>query len=80
MKFSENARTCVPQFLNPIQTPNPELHIKQILPVIKKKKDIINKTTEEENMLGFECRRKEIFTHNKVIIYAMGLMDVVQGA
>jgi len=38
MKFSENARTCVPQFLNPIQTPNPELHIKQILPVIKKKK------------------------------------------
>jgi hypothetical protein len=33
---------------------NIELHIKQILPVIKKKKDIINKITGEENMLGFE--------------------------
>lgn len=31
-------------------------------------------------MLGFECWRKKIFTHNKVIIYAMGLMEVVQGA
>jgi len=38
MKFSENARTCVPQFLNPIQTTNPEKPIKKILPVIKKKK------------------------------------------
>jgi hypothetical protein len=34
---------------------NLELHIKQILPVIEKEKDTINKTTGEEIMLGFEC-------------------------